>query len=773
LSSESLTTIAEHCPSVERLDLTGCRQLSSKALSDVCMNMSSLNHLDLASLSSVNDSTLHAMGVYCRSLQVLNLAWCRNISGAGLVQLTKSCQELLKLNVSGCPGLEDRWLPTIGMNLPRLRELCMNGCHSLTDRGVIGLLTGLAMSSTKQFRRTRKVKRLSSSLIRLKAALGEGYNSSCLDKENDDDSHSGDEDEDSDDEEDQEEEEEEEEEVEDDDQVNNNTIQGSPSSAPGGGTLSNMTGLLPTSSNSSSSPHSRQEGLQTRLRYLGLSRCRQLTQEALRAVGFHCNRHLRRLEIAGCENFGDEGLIYLAQHCVRLRLLDVEDDNRLTDASLRAFGMFLPRLERICLSYCENITDQGVLRMLRPPTLHPNTPINMTVNPDKCCIRLRHLELDNCLLITDRLLLEFANVLEDRRIKALAKQRAREQRQEERRERIRQKRKKVAYGSGVQDGIEPPEDDEGMDGKQRPFRQQQQHGGSSSSSKYHEGSLRSLVEIVQNSMPSSVPRQRISNEYYVSTSSSAPVNIPTTVHRRYHMSIAEMGGAAASSSSISSSSPSPLQPRGVTASTSVSEEMAIKKAGQKPILRIITPTRTASSSSLPLWPSSASLSSSSSALYYHGRHRAAAQARPRVKKSVPPVIQVFDCRNITLEGVEAAQKKCEALVVKSYYSWTNPRPMTATTSTVLHRPPYGYASGASYGVMDFGEEYDEEDEDGHGLSGEDDDESGEGPLANTTLQHLQLQHQQHQQNRNLFHRARLGLLGRAQRGRHDNQCHIL
>lgn len=737
-----MSTIAENCPNVERLDLTGCRQLSSKALADVCMNMTSLIHLDLAGLVAVNNYTLQAMAVYCRSLRVLNLAWCRHITGAGLSKLTKSCQELQKLNISGCSGMEDRWMSTIGMNLPRLKELCMNGCQSLTDRGLIGLLSGLSVGSTKKYRKRRNMRRLSSS-IRV-ATLGEdplvSHSSSCLD-----DNEYSEDDEDSLDDMDKG--------TESDNEASDDedTEQGASEGAQG-----DSGPPLP-----SQSPHPHQEGLQTRLRYLGMSNCRQLTQEALRAVGHHCSRHLRRLEISGCENFGDEGLIYLAQHCSSLRLLDLEDDSLLTDASLRAFGMHLPHLERICLSYCENITDQGVLRMLRPLIVNPNTPVNMAVNPDKFCSKLAHLELDNCLLVTDRLLFEYANVLEDRRIKAIEKQREKERKREERRERTSQKKKKSLCSSKHQD-----EDGDTVETEKR-----HKHGHS-------EGSLRSLVEIVNNSMPStsyhtaypSTVEERARPTFI----SSAPVNIPTAPYR-FHPALA--AAATASSSSISSS-PSPLQPRGVMASTSVSEEMAIKKAGQKPILHIITPTRSSStssttsltsSSSLPLWPTAL-------------QSRRAMPPRPRVKRPQPPTIQVFDCRNISLEGVEAAQKRCESLVIKSYYSWTNPRTPTAV-STARARRSYSSTSssfgatvassgyfGSSYGGIEFGEEEEEDYEE----NGTEDDEETASANSHSSLHQLQLQHQQHQQYpqraRSLFHRARLGLMG----GRgHGPQCHIL
>ncbi|KAF9940798.1 hypothetical protein BGZ67_006815 [Mortierella alpina] len=770
LSANSLRAIAEHCPNVEHLNLTGCRSVSSKSIADVCMNMPALLHLDLSGLHSVNNYTLQAMAVYCRSLQVLNLAWCKQISGAGLSKVTRSCQDLRKLNVSGCSGLEDRWMPVMGMNLPKLRELCLNNCSSLTDRGLIGLLSGLSLGSSKKHRQWRISRRMASS-VRV-SSLGHLLvnQSSC----NDDDDN--DEDNDDDDRDDEEEEDDAlDKEDEDSDPESNH------SDANDVGGEEQQSAVQPLSSLPQPQAHTQrrnEDELQAKLNYLGLSNCHQLTQESLRAIGHYCNRHLRRLELSGCESIGDEGLVMLAQNCTKLRLLDLEDVSLLTDVSLRAFGLHLQHLERISLSNCENVTDQGIMRMLRPapnPTTLSTATAMMMNNPEgasSCCRKLIHIELDNCVLLTDRLLLEFANVLEERKAAAVERQRERERKRAERRERLSQK---------IRKSVQEPQLSQQQQQQQQPKEEQQpkEMEPRPSSSCDDQGSGVEKDATATADTPSDT-----------AFISSSPVNIPDRLRRRHP--------ATLSSGSLSIYSSSPLQPRSVLASTSVSEEViAIKKTHRRARRGVLLPTRSdsststtsngsSSSTSLPLWSTA---TTTATTMVMNSRRVACASngqsikygiVRAQPKKLLRLVMQVFDCRNITLEGVEAAQERCPTLAIKSYYSLTHPS-TAAPASTMFGS---GGAMDDLGGLGDGDEDEDEDDEDddgsvshGHGGGGH----GRNGNNSQTSLHHLQMQHQYLQQQleqrsraSQLFHRARMGLLGRATGGgNRDSQCHIL
>ncbi|KAF9977523.1 hypothetical protein BGZ73_005794 [Actinomortierella ambigua] len=510
LSSNTIRIISEQCPNIRRLDLTGCRSLSSKAIADVCMNLPQLVFFNVSGLDVVNNYTLQAMGVYCRGLQVLNIAHCRHISGSGVAKLARSCRELRDLNMAGCHGLEDRLMMVLGMHLGKLRELCLNGCQSLTDRGVLALLSGLSSAARAclEQKRTERLAKAAAAIVTAntngKAASsssdGPGSGDMSMDARikryyrrlearrrggsqdnglssmtEDDEDRLLVQDDDSDFEldpipwDDLSDHDPEElladlDELSDSDQesstskANSQTVEASPNA---GNNSSNS-----VTNNNNGNQNNSISGNHTRLTYLGLSNCRLLTNESLFVIGDQCGKTLERLELASCERLNDDGLIYLARHSERLRFLDLEDVNLLTDLTLREFALRLNRLERISLSYCENVTDQGVgqlfkgalVQQLNPPgggggggggaaggggginnnnnpgmAGAPAVPSVPTIHRVGGSKHLVHIELDNCLLITDRLLLDFATAIEERRVQALERWRNKEEEQTKRR----------------------------------------------------------------------------------------------------------------------------------------------------------------------------------------------------------------------------------------------------------------------------------------------------------------------------------------------------
>ncbi|KAL1917721.1 uncharacterized protein VTP21DRAFT_3555 [Calcarisporiella thermophila] len=121
-----------------------------------------------------------------------------------------------------------------------------------------------------------------------------------------------------------------------------------------------------------------------KLVHLNLSGCR-ITDHALRQLALHCP-NLERLELAECRALTDEGFTFLALRCPNIHSLDLENCIEITDRTLQAFAG-LRRLSRLCLSYCENITDEGVASVLRG-----------------CRDTLTAIELDNCASLTDSVL---------------------------------------------------------------------------------------------------------------------------------------------------------------------------------------------------------------------------------------------------------------------------------------------------------------------------------------------------------------------------------
>ena len=117
------------------------------------------------------------------------------------------------------------------------------------------------------------------------------------------------------------------------------------------------------------------------LRQINLSRIPHLTDATLRNLA-GVVPHLQRLELAGSANgaaFTNAGFAALLPHTPKLTHLDLEDNHLITDATLQLLAS-LPvakSLIHLQLSYCLEITDGGLIRILQS------------------CTHLRNLEVDN------------------------------------------------------------------------------------------------------------------------------------------------------------------------------------------------------------------------------------------------------------------------------------------------------------------------------------------------------------------------------------------
>ena len=117
------------------------------------------------------------------------------------------------------------------------------------------------------------------------------------------------------------------------------------------------------------------------IRQLNLSRLPLLTDATLRNLA-GVAPNLQRLELAGSANgaaFTNAGFAALFPHIPRLTHLDLEDNHLITDASLQLLAS-LPMAKSLIhlqLSYCLEITDAGLIRILQS------------------CTHLRNLEVDN------------------------------------------------------------------------------------------------------------------------------------------------------------------------------------------------------------------------------------------------------------------------------------------------------------------------------------------------------------------------------------------
>lgn len=139
-----------------------------------------------------------------------------------------------------------------------------------------------------------------------------------------------------------------------------------------------------------------------RLRNVILSKCLSITDASLRALST-LNKNLHYIHLGHCSNITDDGVRILIDKCRRLQYIDLACCSQLTNRSVIALKD-LPRLRRIGLVKCSNISDQGIFGMLHGrgqndtlERVHLSYCTNLTLAPIvqllHFCPRLTHLSL--------------------------------------------------------------------------------------------------------------------------------------------------------------------------------------------------------------------------------------------------------------------------------------------------------------------------------------------------------------------------------------------
>ncbi|KAI0902374.1 RNI-like protein [Annulohypoxylon nitens] len=134
-----------------------------------------------------------------------------------------------------------------------------------------------------------------------------------------------------------------------------------------------------------------------KLKHLDLSRCSQLTSPAVAVMG-HLLPDLQGLQLSGCTALTDAALQPILASTPRLTHLELEELSELTNDLLSqhlAKAPCAPKLEHLSVSYCENISDTGMLPIM------------------KNCVNLKSVDMDNT-RIGDLVLTEAAAMVRSR-----------------------------------------------------------------------------------------------------------------------------------------------------------------------------------------------------------------------------------------------------------------------------------------------------------------------------------------------------------------------
>lgn len=143
--------------------------------------------------------------------------------------------------------------------------------------------------------------------------------------------------------------------------------------------------------------------LAPKLRNVVLSKCSLITDASLRAIAT-LGKNLHYVHLGHCSNITDLGAKELIKSCYRLQYIDLACCNQLTNATIIELAN-LPKLRRIGLVKCSQITDEGILALAENSRnsedtlerVHLSYCVNLTIYPIykllKACPKLTHISL--------------------------------------------------------------------------------------------------------------------------------------------------------------------------------------------------------------------------------------------------------------------------------------------------------------------------------------------------------------------------------------------
>ena len=396
LSDDTVESVVRHNSALQALDLSGCRSLTNATPYYLSSFLSgSLTELNLSGLGLINDAGVQHLSTLTRLRQLL-LRALEFITDKGVLGLV-ACEAVTSLDLSDCPFVSNKALTALSLYLT-LTTLQLSGCALLNDRGVHYIASSRherrrnsrekqrQHKADEQHQRERTVTVDSGTASggwedsaqlseREERALGLIPAAELLDVEGLDDD------------------------VEDDSswlvpsRASSRTASPAhtPQLTPQQRALSRVPplfghlGLVPASVASpvpSSTPGA------SPLRYLSLSRCINLTDQAVRQLSAYAPL-LESLDLSGCTGLTDASVMLLATSMSALRTLSLSSCPRLTNVALLSLSSM--RLRCLQLSSLTALTEDGLMALCRSP------------NP-QLSAHLRALQLNDLPRITDEAL---------------------------------------------------------------------------------------------------------------------------------------------------------------------------------------------------------------------------------------------------------------------------------------------------------------------------------------------------------------------------------
>ena len=319
---------------VKRLNLSSLSDQISDGTLLPFQSCNRIERLTLTNCSRLTDTSIAKMVSGNRALLALDVTGIEGVTDRTMKSVAENCFRLQGLNITNCRKITDEGLIAVAQSCRHVKRLKFNGCHQITDKAIIAFAGNCRQVLEIDLHECRQVEDDAiSALIADMPNLRELRLAHCW-------------------------------------RITDNAFLNLPFE-----TVFDSLRILDLTDCGELQDYGVQKIVQAapRLRNLVLAKCRQLTDRAVMAIT-RLGKNLHYIHLGHCARITDAGVIQLVRLCNRIRYIDLACCLMLTDNSITQLAT-LPKLKRIGLVKCGNITDRSIYALAKPKQAVPGGPL--------------------------------------------------------------------------------------------------------------------------------------------------------------------------------------------------------------------------------------------------------------------------------------------------------------------------------------------------------------------------------------------------------------
>lgn len=121
------------CKNIQKLSIVRCQHFTKRTFTNISETNKHLHKLNLSCCFALDDISIIAIASSCRMLRDLKLNQCFKVTDDGITELVKLCTNLEALSVDQCTKLKGSWIEALIGNCSQLKMLSCKECPLLSE----------------------------------------------------------------------------------------------------------------------------------------------------------------------------------------------------------------------------------------------------------------------------------------------------------------------------------------------------------------------------------------------------------------------------------------------------------------------------------------------------------------------------------------------------------------------------------------------------------------------------------------------------------------